>query len=60
MLNLLNDREKIDTLLEKIVTMHNLEAKKHMASSLCTGAAIAASKQLLENEGKSICPLISI
>jgi hypothetical protein len=42
-LRLQEDREKIDSFLDKMVQLHNLEQKKHMPSTVCTGAAIFAA-----------------
>lgn len=53
MLKLVDDREKIDIFLDKLVNMHTIENKKYQAPFLCTGAAIAAAKELLINEGKN-------
>lgn len=47
MLKLVEDRERIDIFLDKLLVMHNQEAKKFQAPFLCTGAAISAAKQLL-------------
>lgn len=53
MLKVVEDREKIDTFLDKILTMHTLENKKQQSPYLCTGAAIIAAKHLIEDDGKS-------
>lgn len=52
MLRLVEDRERIDIFLDKLLTMHNLETKKYQAPFLCTGAALSAAKQLIADEGK--------
>lgn len=52
MLKLVEDRERIDIFLDKLINMHNLETKKYQAPFLCTGAALSAAKQLIAEEGK--------
>lgn len=47
MLNLVQDRERIDIFLDKLSVMHNIETKKFQTPFLCTGAAIVAAKTLL-------------
>ena len=53
MLNLVADRERIDTFLDKLLVMHTPEHKKYQSPFICTGAAIQAAKHLIEDEGKS-------
>jgi len=53
MMKCVEDREKIDIFLDKLATMHNPEQKKNMPATVCTGAAVSAAKQLLQNEGNS-------
>lgn len=43
-MKLVEDRERIDIFLDKLMNMHNLENKKYQAPFLCTGAAISAAK----------------
>lgn len=54
MLKLVEDREKIDIFLDKLLNMHTPENKKNQAPFLCTGAAISAAKQLIQEDGKFI------
>ena len=54
MLNLVADRERIDTFLDKLLVMHTPEHKKYQSPFICTGAAIQAAKHLIEDEGKSL------
>jgi hypothetical protein len=54
MLRVVEDREKIDVFLDKLLTFHNVEMKKHQPATICTGAAIAAAKQLIHEEGKTL------
>jgi hypothetical protein len=54
MLRVIEDRERIDTFLDKLLVMHTPEHKKYQSPFLCTGAAIQAAKQLIEDEGKPI------
>jgi Sec23/Sec24 trunk domain len=44
LLNLVKDRERIDVFLDKLVAMHQVDAKKYQPPFLCTGAAISAAK----------------
>ncbi len=50
-MNVAEDREKIDMFLEKIITLHTFEQKKNLVASIVTGAAISAAIQLLQEEG---------
>lgn len=54
LLKVVEDREKIDAFLDKILTMHTFENKKQQSPYLCTGAAIIAAKHLIEDEGKHL------
>ena len=54
MLNLVEDRERIDTFLDKLLVMHTPDHKKYQSPFICTGAAIQAAKHLIEDEGKSL------
>ena len=40
MLKLVDDREKIDIFLDKLLNLHTMEHKKYQGPFLCTGAAI--------------------
>lgn len=60
MLNAVQDREKIDIFLDKLVNLHNLEQKKNMPQAICTGAAISSAKQLIQEDGKNIITLIQL
>lgn len=51
MLKLVEDRERIDIFLDKLLNLHTIENKKYMPPFLCTGAAIQAAKSLIEDEG---------
>jgi hypothetical protein len=53
-LKLVEDREKIDIFLDKLLTMHHFENKRYQQGFLCTGAAFSAAKQLLDDEGNFI------
>jgi hypothetical protein len=53
MLKLVEDRERIDIFLDKLLNMHHIETKKYQAPFLCTGAALAAAKQLVADEGNN-------
>ena len=44
MLKLIDDRERIDIFLDKLILMHNVENKKYQPPHICTGAAISAAK----------------
>ena len=46
-LRLVEDREKIDIFLDKLINMHSLESKKYQPAMLCTGAAISCAVQLI-------------
>lgn len=52
-LKLVEDREKIDIFLDKLLNYHTMENKKSQPPVTCTGAAISAAKQLLQDEGMS-------
>ena len=55
MLKLVDDREKIDIFLDKLLNFHTMEHKKFQGPFLCTGAAIQAVKELLQEEGTYLC-----
>jgi hypothetical protein len=44
MLKLVDDREKIDIFLDKLLNLHTQEHKKYQSPHLCTGAALSAAK----------------
>ena len=46
-LNVANDRERIDAFLDKLVNLHQTEQKKNMPACCVTGAAVAAASSLL-------------
>ena len=50
-LRLVEDREKIDIFLDKLLNLHTVENKKYHSPFICTGAAISAAKQLIQEEG---------
>ena len=54
MLKVIDDRERIDTFLDKLLVMHTPEHKKYQSPFICTGAAILAAKHLIEDEGKCL------
>ena len=47
MMKVVEDREKIDIFLDKLLNLHTAENKKYQGPHLCTGAALSAAKQLL-------------
>jgi len=51
MLNLRDDRERIDALLDKLITMYHVESRKNLPLQTCTGAAMHACKNLLADDG---------
>jgi hypothetical protein len=51
MLRLVEDREKIDIFLDKLPNYHTIDNKKSLSPFICTGAAISAAKQLIQDEG---------
>lgn len=51
LLKLVEDRERIDAFLDKLLTLHTPDHKKYQPPFLCTGAAIMAAKHLIEDEG---------
>lgn len=51
MLNVEADRGRIEGFLDKLLLMYNNESRKNLPSQSCTGAAMAAGMQLLENQG---------
>ena len=52
LLKLVDDRERIDTFLDKLLNLHTSENKKYQSPFLCTGAAIQAAIHLIEEDGK--------
>lgn len=52
LLKVVEDRERIDTFLDKLLVMHTPEHKKYHSPFICTGAAILAAKHLVEDQGK--------
>ena len=54
MLKVIEDRERIDTFLDKLLVMHTPEHKKYHSPFICTGAAIQAAKHLIEDEGNLV------
>ena len=54
MLKLVEDRERIDIFLDKLANLHTMENKKHQQGFICTGAAISAAKQLVQDEGNAL------
>lgn len=53
MLRLVEDRERIDAFLDKLLTLHTPEHKRYQQPFICTGAAVQAAKHLIEDMGKS-------
>lgn len=51
-MNVVDDREKIDIFLDKLVMMHNAEQKKNMPATVATGAVISAASQMIQDDGK--------
>ena len=47
MLKVVEDREKIDIFLDKLVNIHSLEQKKHMPACTVTGAALGAAINMI-------------
>ena len=43
MMKVVEDREKIDIFLDKLLTLHYAEQKKNMPFTISTGAAISAA-----------------
>jgi hypothetical protein len=44
LLRIVEDREKIDLFLDKLLNLHTPEHKKYQSPLICTGAAISAAK----------------
>jgi protein transport protein SEC24 len=59
MLNLTNDREKIDILLEKLLEIHTQEEAKHKIPFLNLSIAFALAYEILENCGGRILAFYS-
>jgi len=51
MLNVKDDRERIDAFLDKIVSLYHSEARKKLPIQTCQGAAMDACKSLLGKGG---------
>jgi hypothetical protein len=47
MMKVVEEREKIDIFLDKLLTFHNVEQKKNMPATIATGAAIGAAYHML-------------
>ena len=54
MLHAKDDRELIDALLDKLITMYNIEARKNLPIQICSGAAMFAGKDLLDKKGGKV------
>jgi len=54
MLNLKEDRERIEALLDKLLAIYNLDSRKNLPIQICTGAAMAAAKELLADRGGKV------
>jgi hypothetical protein len=50
-LSVIDDRERIDIFLDKLITMYYTEARKNMPIQTCLGAAMSSASQLLHNSG---------
>jgi hypothetical protein len=59
MFKLIEDRNRIDAFLDKLLMIHNTETAKKQPF-ICTGAAIQAAKHLIEEEGKYLCDITCI
>jgi len=51
-LSVLNDKERIQVFLDKLLLMHNEDAKKNLPHGICSGAAVVAAKMLLEEDSQ--------
>ena len=51
MLNVKDDRERIDAFLDKLITMYHVDSRRNLPLQNCTGAAMHACKNLLGDEG---------
>lgn len=54
MLNLVDDREKIDTFLDKLIAMYYTESRMKGKITTCAGAAASACKQMLNGVGGDV------
>ena len=54
MLNLINDRERIDSFLDKLIQMYHIDSRKNLPIETCTGSAMVACKQLIQDCGGRI------
>lgn len=54
MLNIKEDRDLIDALLDKLVTLYNIESRKNLPIQICSGAAMFAGKDLLAKRGGKV------
>ena len=59
MLNLANDRAKIDLLLEKLPEIHTMENSKHKLAALNLSSAFHISYEMLENSGGRVLTFYS-
>lgn len=60
LLKLVEDRERIDIFLDKLLNMHQMDNKKYQPPFLCTGAALSAAKELLHEEGKNLIVILFV
>jgi hypothetical protein len=51
MLNLTDDRDRIEMFLDKLITFYYTESRKNMPIQTCLGAAMSSCSQLLEGSG---------
>lgn len=54
MLNLKEDRDLIDALIDKLIVLYNVEARKNLPFQICSGAALFAGKDLLDKRGGKV------
>ena len=51
MLNVKEDRERIDAFLDKLITLYHVDSRKNLPIQTCSGAAMYACKNLLGQDG---------
>lgn len=51
LMNVANDRDKIDALLDKLPEIHNIENNKSLPADFCFSSAVLVAKDLLNESG---------
>jgi len=52
LLNVQEDKERIESFLDKLLVYHTLENKKNLPHGICSGAGLEAARMLLQDDSK--------